>query len=172
MRMVTVVALLMNLAHTAWAWEAQDVLDPTPDDIVGILDNLSVESVEVLSGCAEFGTDQAKPGCYQAEKKILGKLAGATFSISLVRCAKPDVDCEGLLFEMWRRSSKRNANLLDDVNDWNRSKWMVKIFGEPGWLRVMMHVPVKGGIPQATLEGYVRIWIAAGKEAAARFSGS
>jgi hypothetical protein len=48
---------------------------------------------------------------------------------------------------------------------------MVKVFGTPGWLRVMMYVPVKGGIPQATLEGYVRLWAASGKEAAARFPG-
>jgi hypothetical protein len=134
------------------------------------LSNFPLGSLKMQPGCAEYGTPRAAPGCYQAEKKI-GKLDGSTFTVTLVGCAKPDVDCEGLLFEMWRRSRKSSGNVLDQVNDWNRSKWMVKVFGTPGWLRVMMYVPVKGGIPQATLEGYVRLWAASGKEAAARFPG-
>jgi hypothetical protein len=114
--MVVTAAAVVLLSAAAPAWEAGTVLDPTPEEVEEILSNFPLGSLKMQPGCAEYGTPRAAPGCYQAEKKI-GKLDGSTFTVTLVGCAKPDVDCEGLLFEMWRRSRKSSGNVLDQVND-------------------------------------------------------
>jgi hypothetical protein len=125
----------------------------------------------VEEGCAEYGTARAKPGCYKAEKSVIGRFGDATFMVTLRQCARPDVDCRAMSFEMWRRpaSSERDPSFYAEANDWNRSRWMAKVFGDPGWPRLIMHVPVEGGITQAALERYVRIWYSAATEAAERF---